>query len=92
MALEPRFMFDGAAVGEAAKTLALADTDSGLLHFSAGAENTTAALSAAQQQAIEQMLDEAVHTPEPTPEACATPSSGPGFATPAASSPSERGA
>ncbi len=28
-------------------------------------------LGAAQQQIIEQMLDEAVHTPEPTPEACA---------------------
>lgn len=51
MALEPRYMFDGAAVAEATKTLAPADTDSGLLHFSAGAESTTAALNVAQQQA-----------------------------------------
>ena len=65
MALEPRFMFDGAAVGEAAKTLATADTDSGLLHFAAGAENTTVALSAAQQQA-EAMVANFLQRPDAT--------------------------
>lgn len=51
MVLEQRFMFDGAAATDAVNTLTQHDSDGGLLHFSAGDENTTAALNAAQQQA-----------------------------------------
>ena len=53
MALEPRFMFDGAAVADALNTLAPTDTahDIGWLQFANGADQTSAALSTAQQEA-----------------------------------------
>ncbi len=59
MALEQRFMFDGAAVADAVSTLMPVDAahDAGLFQFANGAENTVAALSLAQQEAQRVVVD-----------------------------------
>lgn len=63
MALEPRFMFDGAAVAEAAGVLA--QSDGGLLRFAAGAEKTSQALDEAQQQ-VEKTVADYLQAPQAT--------------------------
>ena len=59
MALEPRFMFDGAAVADAVSTLVPADAaqDGGLFQFANGAETAVAALNAAQHEAQRVVTD-----------------------------------
>ena len=53
MALEPRFMFDGAAVADAVSALVPVDAahDGGLLQFANGADKAVVALNTAQQEA-----------------------------------------
>jgi len=57
MALEQRFMFDGAALADASATVSKSvATDAGLLQFAHGAEKTTPALDAAQKQAEQAVM------------------------------------
>jgi hypothetical protein len=59
MALEQRFMFDGAAAVDAVSTVAHTDAvlGGGLLHFAGTTESLPAALNAAQQQAEKAAID-----------------------------------
>ena len=55
MALEPRYMFDGAAVTNAVDTVD--STDTGFLHFINSAEKSSSVLNLAQQQVIRTVSD-----------------------------------